>query len=328
MADEVEAEKEREDSFFAISPFMIFPEAYGNFSVYLKKGRHFLLYTHKGEQFTERHKETLYEHGVDELYIHTSQKLDYDEYVQQNLGGVLSNESIPLPVRSKVFYHSSTSAIKEIVRSRLPTTASAQLLGRLTGIVEASLRFICSKDALKTVASLMSHDYDTYTHSSNVFIYTAAIVETYYKRESEKIQCGLGALLHDIGKVHIPKKILNKAGKLNATEWEIIKTHPVKGVGMCAHIALEQSAINAVLFHHEKCDGKGYPAGLTKPYIPLPAKIVSVADVYDALTSKRPYAEAMTPFKALSVMREEMESAFDPDVFKRFVLVLSGAGIA
>jgi HD-GYP domain-containing protein (c-di-GMP phosphodiesterase class II) len=315
------------DQYFPISPFMIFPEAYGDFSIYLKKGRHFLLYTRRGEQFTERHKATLYENGIEEVYIRTSQKTDYQEYLEKNLGEVLMKETIPIAVRSNVFYHATSTTIQEVVGSKLPTPVNEQLHRKLLNIVAASVRFICTKKALKTVASLMSHDYQTYTHSANVFIYTISILETYNLSDEEKLHCGLGALLHDIGKSSIPQSILNKPGKLNAREWEIIKTHPLKGVGQCSLLPLNQATINCILFHHEKCDGSGYPAGLKESNIPMASRVVSVADVYDAITSNRPYAEAVTPFRALSIMREDMKEALDPDVFRRLVLVLSGAEI-
>jgi len=313
--------------YFPISPFMIFPEAYGDFSIYLKKGKHFLLYTRKGEQYTERHKATLYENGIEEVYIRTTQKESYQEYLQHNLGNVLMKDNIPMSVRSNVFYHATSTTIQDVVQTKLPSPLSDQLHRKLLNIVAASVRFVCTRNALKTIASLMSHDYQTYTHCANVFIYTVSILETYPLSVEEKVRWGLGALLHDIGKSLVPQSVLNKPGKLNAEEFEIIKTHPIKGVGLCSLIPLDQATINCILFHHEKCDGTGYPAGLKESNIPLPAKVVSVADVYDAITSKRPYADAVTPFRALSIMREEMKDAFDPDVFKRLVLILSGAEI-
>lgn len=324
---ETERTEGLEERYFAISPFMIFPEAYGEFSIYLKKGKHYLLYTRRGEQFTERHKSVLYENGIEQVYIRTAQKPSYQEYLENNLGNVLMKESIPITVRSNVFYHATTTTIKDVVQAKLPAPLNEKLHSKLLNIVTASVRFVCTKNALKTLASLMSHDYQTYSHCSNVFIYTVSILETYQLSSEEKVKWGLGALLHDIGKTLIPQSILNKPGKLNAEEWEIVRTHPLKGVGLCSLIPLEQATINCILFHHERCDGNGYPAGLKEDNIPLAAKVVSVADVYDAITSKRAYADAVTPFRALSIMREEMSDAFDADVFKRLVLVLSGAEI-
>lgn len=322
-----ETASESQERYFPISPFMIFPEAYGDFSIYVKKGKHYLLYTRRGEMFSERHKTVLYENGIEEVFIRTTQRVNYQEYLEQNLGQVLMKDSIPMLVRSNVFYQATTSTIREVVNTKLPAPLNIQLHKKLIKIVNASIQFLCKKNALKTLASLISNDYQTYSHCSNVLIYTVSMLETYQLTDAEKVGWGLGALLHDIGKSVIPSSILNKPGKLNNQEWELIKSHPLKGVGLCSLIPLEHSTINSILFHHEKCDGTGYPTGLMDSHIPLVAKVVSVADVYDAITSKRPYAESVTPFKALSIMREEMKNAFDPDVFKRLVLVLSGAQI-
>jgi putative nucleotidyltransferase with HDIG domain len=327
ILERVKHVKEKDERYFAVSPFMIFPESCGGFSIYLRKGTHYLLYTRKGEQFAERHKTVLYENGIEEVYIRTAQKPEYDKYIEDNLAGVLLNESIPMPVRSKIFYHSSTMALREAIQSKLPKPLGLELHKKLINVVRASTKFMCTANALKTLAALMSHDYQTYTHSTNVFIYTLSILETYHLPEEEKVAAGLGALLHDIGKSLIPTPILNKPGKLNNEEWDIVKTHPAKGVGLCSKIMLEQTTISCILFHHERYDGSGYPAGLSGDDIPLPAAVVGTADVYDALTCCRPYAETYTPFKALTMMREVMKGAFDPEVYKRLVLILSGAKI-
>ncbi len=325
MAKDQEFPTSRDDYYHPISPIMIFPEAHVNFAVYMKIGRHYVLYTRKGEEFTERHRNTLYENGVEEVYIHGDHKAEYNDYVERNLAPVLLNESLPVEMRSKIFYHSSTGVIRDALHSRLPAPLGEQMHKRILEVVKASVRFLCKKEALKTLASLMSHDYQTYSHCTNVFIYALSILETYDPSEEDKIQCGLGAILHDIGKLEVPNEILNKPRKLNREEWDIIKTHPVRGVGLCALMPLDPVSIKCILFHHEKCDGSGYPTGLSQAQIPLPARIVAVADIYDAITSKRAYAEAVSPFKALSIMREEMNGQLDSDVFKRLVLILSGA---
>jgi HD-GYP domain-containing protein (c-di-GMP phosphodiesterase class II) len=161
----------------------------------------------------------------------------------------------------------------------------------------------------------------------NVFIYAMSILETFGIDREEKLHYGLGAILHDIGKLRISPMVLNKPGNLTNAEWELVKTHPVEGVGLCTRISLSQAAINCILFHHEKYDGSGYPVGLAGENIPFPARVTAVADVYDALTTKRVYGEARTPYEALMEMKGEMNQAFEPEILKRLVLVLSGAEI-
>ena len=104
-------ESDDEGFCFPISPFMIFPEAYGEFAVYVRKGKNLILFTRQGGQFTKAHKAILHENGIREVYIQSSQKPEYDRYLEEHLGTILPDESIPLAVRSSVVYHQATSIL-------------------------------------------------------------------------------------------------------------------------------------------------------------------------------------------------------------------------
>jgi putative two-component system response regulator len=114
-----------------------------------------------------------------------------------------------------------------------------------------------------------------------------------------------GGYLHDIGKVGIPDAILFKPGKLDEREWEIMRTHPARGVEICRHLKGLAPVVPIVRHHHERWDGSGYPDGLQGEKIPLLARLLQVADIYDSLTSPRPYKEGYSPDKALRTIREE-----------------------
>ncbi|QJB56076.1 HD domain-containing phosphohydrolase [Pseudodesulfovibrio sp. zrk46] len=312
-------------SYFPVSPVMLFPEALGDFSVYLWQGGDFVLYTKSGQKFTLKHRQVLHRNDVKEVYIQSSEKVQYEKYIEANLGKILLDESLPIEVRSNVFYEASTVVMQDVFDSKLPSGLRARHFNRLTDIVKNSIQFLASDNSLSAVAPFISHDYKTYTHCMHVFIYSVAVFQTYDMSDNEIFECGLGALLHDVGKAKIPRRILNKRGALTQSEREIIKEHPIHGVSMCAHLPMSQNTINCILFHHEKLDGTGYPAGLKSDNIPMPVRIISLADVYDALTTERPYAEGMDPYEALTLMRHDMRETLDMNVFKRFVAVLSGA---
>ncbi|MFO7932141.1 MAG: HD domain-containing phosphohydrolase, partial [Desulfosalsimonas sp.] len=112
------------------------------------------------------------------------------------------------------------------------------------------------------------------------------------------------------------------AGALDENEWKLIKLHPVHGVRMCTNISVPQTSLNCIVFHHEKFDGTGYPTGMSGSEIPVYVRALTCCDVYDAITSIRPYAPAKTAFEALKIMGEEMKGAFDPRIFKSFIKVL------
>ncbi|MDD3310538.1 HD domain-containing phosphohydrolase [Pseudodesulfovibrio sp.] len=304
---------------------MLFPEALGDFSVYLWQGGDFVLYTRSGQKFTLRHRQSLHSNGVNEVYVRSSEKAQYEQYIERNLGSILLDESLPIKLRSRVFYEASAVVMQDVFDNRLPTALRARHFERIAEIVKSSIKFLASDNTLSTVAPFISHDYKTYTHCMHVFIYSVAVFQTYGMSDTEIFECALGALLHDVGKAKIPRRILNKRGALTMSERAVIKEHPVHGVSMCAHLPMTQNTINCILFHHEKLDGTGYPAGLKGDNLPLPVRIISMADVYDALTTERPYAEAIPPYEALTLMRHDMRQALDMVVFKRFVAVLSGA---
>lgn len=128
-----------------------------------------------------------------------------------------------------------------------------------------------------------------------------------------------GGYLHDIGKVGIPDSILFKPGKLTADEWVVMRTHSIRGVEICAHLPQLHPVLPLIRSHHERWDGSGYPDGLSGEQIPLLARVLQVADIYDALTSVRPYKAAHTPAEALQVLKEETDRGWrDPQIIKLF----------
>jgi len=128
-----------------------------------------------------------------------------------------------------------------------------------------------------------------------------------------------GAILHDCGKIAIPSVVLNKPGNLSDEEFQQIRHHPTKGGEVARQAKLPQEVINIIQYHHERYEGGGYPEGLTGDAIPLEARIVAIADVYDALTSSRSYHTGIPPASALAVMQGMADRHFDPRLFKLFV---------
>jgi putative nucleotidyltransferase with HDIG domain/diguanylate cyclase (GGDEF)-like protein len=132
----------------------------------------------------------------------------------------------------------------------------------------------------------------------------------------------IGALLHDVGKLVVPSEILNKPGKLTDAEWTVMRSHPSVGVDMLAGIDFPWDVRPIIESHHERWDGRGYPHGLRGDDIPLSARILAVADVYDALTSLRSYKASSTHEAAMEIMRRDIDAAFDPRVFAAFEAVM------
>jgi len=131
-----------------------------------------------------------------------------------------------------------------------------------------------------------------------------------------------GGYLHDVGKVGIPDSILLNPGKLTAEQWVVMRSHAVRGEEICRHMKTLQPVLPVIRHHHEKWDGSGYPDGLRGPQIPLLARVLQIADIYDALTNPRPYKPAYTPARALEIIRDETARGWrDREVVEVFLRV-------
>jgi putative nucleotidyltransferase with HDIG domain len=128
----------------------------------------------------------------------------------------------------------------------------------------------------------------------------------------------IGALLHDVGKLMVPAEVLNKPGRLSEEEWALVRRHPTAGVELLADIEFPWDVRPIVESHHERWDGAGYPHGLAGESIPITARVLCIADVYDALTSQRSYKDPFTHDAAMDVMRRDVGRAFDPALFAHF----------
>ncbi len=312
-----------EDNYFPISPDTLNPEALTDFKVYLRRNNRFVLYTREREQFSNQLKERLIDNGIETVYIPYDQEDCYEDYVCDNLEFILKDPAISMDVRSKVFLNTTARQVKSIFHDKLPAIDENRLEG-LQHVVGSSLSFLSTPEAMENIGKFVSHDYQTFSHSVQVFTYTMMLMQALGVNQDEQtlIDVGVGALLHDIGKVHVPRAILNKPGRLNDREWVSIKLHPVFGMRMCANVQISQTSLNCIMFHHEKYNGTGYPSGMSKAEIPLPARIIACCDVYDALTSKRPYSQPQTPYDTLKIMADEMKGSFDPEVFRTFIQML------
>jgi putative two-component system response regulator len=136
-----------------------------------------------------------------------------------------------------------------------------------------------------------------------------------------------GGLLHDIGKISVPDAILDKPGKLTADEMRIIQQHPVQGVKIIEPLQSLHDVIPLVRWHHERLDGRGYPDGLREGAIPLLVRILTVADIYDALSSHRPYRQALPPAECLHILRKyAADGGLDAALVERFCTLVGPRG--
>lgn len=175
--------------------------------------------------------------------------------------------------------------------------------------------------------TLEAKDLYTHGHSERVALLSREIARRRNLSERDILRIYLAGLVHDIGKVGIPSVILHKNDRLTDEEYTLIKQHPALGVQILERIEELVPLIPAVAYHHERFDGKGYPHGLKDYEIPEMARIMAVADAFDAMTSDRPYRKAMPLEKAIQILEENAGSQFDPEVIRDFLDIMQNEEI-
>jgi putative nucleotidyltransferase with HDIG domain len=167
-------------------------------------------------------------------------------------------------------------------------------------------------------SAIAKRDSDTNIHNYRVSIYAVHLAEAAGLSKDKILKLIAGAFLHDVGKIGISDSILLKPAKLTEQEFAIMKTHVTLGVDILTKSNWLQSARDVVEYHHEKFDGRGYMRGLKGEEIPVNARIFAIVDVFDALTSKRPYKEPMPFGETMAILRRDSGNHFDPTLIAAF----------
>lgn len=194
------------------------------------------------------------------------------------------------------------------------------ILNVATELIE---NILSNKQMLVNLVDIKSMDAYTYQHCVNVAVLSLVMGMSLNLPKNDLKDLCVGALIHDIGKVFVPKEIIVKNSSLTDDEFALMKTHPSKGYEYLSNaINLSSNSKLVILQHHEKEDGSGYPMALKGDQISLLAKIVAITDVYDALTSDRPYRKALSPCEALEFIMAGSGTHFDPDLVEAFTKVI------
>ncbi len=310
----------RDTKYMAIPPGAILPGSLPKFKIYvLSPDGRYILWARSGNEVNRDRLVTLAETGQEEVYIDLDEEIKYEEYLENNLGIILENQGMPDQQKAEVFSRVSTNVVRDTFETSLGLGAmQPDSLRRTQALVNHSLMFIAESNSLRPLAKMIGHDYKTYEHATKVLWFTVAFlrsnpdilaqivpdIESYHEVQKKELlkQCGVGAMLHDIGKTFVSPEILNKNGPLNAVEWEIIKRHPLTSFAMLADTETPAFVKKAILQHHEDYNGEGYPMGLKGKNINVLARVLRIVDVFDAMTSRRPYKEAFSPMEAARIM--------------------------
>jgi putative two-component system response regulator len=207
----------------------------------------------------------------------------------------------------------------------------AQLLARVRSLLKLKMRtdeLERAESVLFTLArSIEGKDPYTHGHCERLAAYSSQLGERIGLPENQITALRRAGVVHDIGKVAVPDSVLLKPRGLSPEEWQLMREHPVVGERICAPLKSFRLVLPIIRHHHERCDGSGYPDGLHGEAIPITARVLQIVDVYDALTTERPYKKAFPSHEALETMRAEVAKGWwDGGIFDQFErLVRSGA---
>jgi HD-GYP domain-containing protein (c-di-GMP phosphodiesterase class II) len=293
--------------------------------LYIKRKDKLVTFLPKDSFYTQDHLSEIHNAGITKFYVKGKDKNLVEKYTTKFIDKILSNPNVPSSIKANAFYLSSTHTMKQAFED-----PRAEYLDDIKKSVKPMLKNIMkNENILKDLFSITRHDYYTYTHSVNVGIFATALAVRYYKNNGHELDLSMeklsyGYFLHDIGKSRIPLEILNKPDKLTEEEWIIMKMHPEWGYSILMETGhLTDEAAYIALQHHEQLDGSGYPFGKKKTNIHPCARICAIADTFDALTSVRPYKDAITPYEALKLMQKETLYDFDYNLLTDFIKLLA-----
>ena len=249
---------------------------------------------------------------------------EIEEFRSRRLKNILENAEIDNSRKARIAYDTSVSSIRTMFsRCNADTIHNVE---ENAGLIVHSL--LEDSNIVTDLLAVEGHDHYTFKHSVNVGFYATSLAVTLLKdklTQQDIVKLSQGFFLHDLGMTRIEREVLNKTTPLTRQEQLAIRNHPALGYAMLeesGHLSPEAATI--VMNHHERTDGSGYPNSRKGDEIPLYAKICTIADVFESLTSDRPYRKGRTPFQALKIMRSEMGREFDEDFFKAFVLLFAG----
>lgn len=285
------------------------------FDLYIQVGARFVHYLRAGDSLSIEKKHQLVKKAADHFFILSLEFPRFKAFINSLIGG----DSLKVSEKASLLRESSMALVEELFEN--PSVEKALLQSRQ--VVEHFIDLMKQDaEAMAHLIGLSGHDFYTYNHSVDVSVYSLGLGQMLGYSGEDLKEIGLGGLFHDIGKRNIPLSIICKQGALDETEWEQMKKHPEYGLA----ILMEQDtseAIRACCFeHHEAFFGGGYPRQIEGEEIHKMARIVSVADTYDALTTKRSYQDPMSPKAAIEFMRDRLHNKFDPEVMKALLDVL------
>lgn len=283
-----------------------------------------ILYRSKFIPLTFAAWERLSAFDVEDVFINIKDEHEYFRHIEQNLRDILANPQLDTPVKSKAMY----SAAENMIRDALTDPRASDVMHRTGELVQSTSKFLLTNSAAFThLLKVASIDYSIYTHSVNVFVFGVSLAQRVglCADEATLHDFGLGLFLQDIGKSRIDPSILNFRGALNLTQMELVRQHTLFGEEVLRDLGVNtELPLDVVRHHHERLDGSGYPDGLIGEQVSPFVRVAAIADVFDALTTRRSFKKELDTFAALRLMKNELSDQLDQAYFRDFISLMAG----
>ncbi len=309
-----------EDQAISFNTEQIKSNSVTDFDVYLKTVSGFTLYAPAPYRWDVEELKRLIADGYDLLYYSTRDQQKFESSMEI---GAFSNIDLTLPPEKRILEITDvgmeyTKFLYDQPLSRAALSKGREIAGEMVRCIQED------PSCVAALGLLANHDYYTFYHSARVSAYATSIAFQMSMSDRDLLaELALGCLLHDIGKSKIGLEILNKPGALTESEMATMRSHPELGHKIVEPTVLSQVPREIILHHHERIDGGGYPHAISKAELLMEVRIAAFADIFDALTTNRPYQKSRTKFEAMDLIKNRLLNGLDSEVYKAMVEILN-----
>ena len=280
-----------------------------------------VLYREQKLPFTAADRQRLQDSGIVDLFVTEADEANFRQYLESNLGNILRDTAKDSSEKASLAYYCSQGLVAEV----FDDPRSTENIERSKSLVMNMAEYMLQEEAaLSNLMEMMAFDYYTYTHSVNVFVFCLSLAQNCGIENIEALrELGEGALLHDIGKSQLDPELVAYEGTYSEEQHEQMKLHTVRGYELLEEQGcFSPLTLSIVRSHHERINGTGYPDRLKGDEVNPFVRICAIAEIFDSMTTNRPYRSATKSFTALEQMRGETRDDLDPVYFSAFVKML------
>ena len=293
--------------YFQIKVGVLLPDTPLPFDIYVSVNKKFIKYLPMGEQISQEKISKL--KNSEQFFVPVEQRPAFKKFIFSSM----NQEQLPVATKARILRDTSLALVEEIYEKKDIKEAlndSKELIGHFVSLIDSA------PESIDHLIQLSSHDFYTFNHSLDVSVYSMGLGKLIGFSQEELVELGRGAIFHDIGKKWVAAEIICKKGALDDAEWAQMQRHPEYGLKILSEYDVSD-AIRACCFeHHESFLGNGYPQRLDGPSIHPMARVVAIADTFDALTTQRSYNQPMTPKDAALFMMSKIKDKYDPEMLK------------